>query len=102
VIGATRLYTWDREEHECVTFVIQTGPLFKDYKPHTVVLVNPDGYFYKTNDVPTGRLRVDGTLFNGIPLCKDTGQPLVMHSKDESKCYELQWLIKVNRLELLP
>jgi flavodoxin len=96
------LYTWEGEEQDCVILVIQTGPQFKDFKPKEVVLVNTGGYCYIPNTVQTGRVRVDGILTSGFPLCRKTGKPLVMHTKDEAKTFEERWFIKVKRLEPLP
>lgn len=101
-IESARLYTWEGSGQDCVILVIETGPLFKDFKPKQAILVNTDGRCYMTNEVKAGKVRVDGLLTSGFPLSQQTGKPLVMHTNDQARTFEDRWLIKVKRLEPLP
>lgn len=100
-IGSARLYTWEGEGQDCVTLAIETGPGFKDFKPKEVVLVNPDGVCYTTNEISPDRVHVKGTLMQDFPLSRQTGKPLDNHTNTQASAPELSLVIKVKRLEKL-
>lgn len=103
VTRATRLYTWEGEEQECVILVFQTSPVLKDFKPKEAVLVKTDGYCFMPHDLLVKSVRVNGVLTTGFPLSQKTGKPLIRHSKEEpNKTFEDQWIVIVKKLEVLP